>query len=33
LASSGHRGKAALNVVLNLGTGLVAAVAGAWLSK
>jgi len=33
LASSGHRGKAVLNVVLNLGTGLVAAVAGAWLSK
>ena len=32
LAGSGHRGKAVLNVVLNLGTGLVAAVAGAWLS-
>jgi fluoride exporter len=33
LAASGQRGKAALNVVLNLAAGLVAAVAGAWLSK
>ena len=33
LAASGHRSKAVLNVVLNLGTGLVAAVLGAWLSK
>jgi CrcB protein len=29
LAGSGHRGKALLNVVLNLGAGLVAAVLGA----
>jgi CrcB protein len=29
LASSGHRGKAVLNVVLNLGAGLLAAVLGA----
>jgi CrcB protein len=33
LAASGHHGKAALNVALNLGTGLVAAVAGAWLTR
>ena len=31
LASSGHRGKALLNVVLNLGAGLLAAVLGALL--
>jgi CrcB protein len=30
LAASGHRGKALLNVVLNLGVGLLAAVLGAW---
>jgi len=29
LAASGHRGKALLNVVLNLGVGLLAAVVGA----
>jgi len=33
LAASGHRGKAVLNVVLNLGAGLLAAVLGAWLTK
>jgi fluoride exporter len=33
LATSGHRGKALLNVVLNLGAGLLAAVLGAWLTK
>ena len=33
LAASGHRLKALLNVVLNLGTGLAAAVLGAWLNK
>jgi CrcB protein len=32
LAGSGHRGKAALNAVLNLGFGLLAAVLGVWLS-
>jgi CrcB protein len=32
LASSGHRGKALLNVALNLGVGLLAAVLGAWLT-
>lgn len=32
LAASGHRGKAALNVVLNLGAGLLAAVGGALLT-
>jgi fluoride exporter len=32
LAGSGHRGKALLNVVLNLGAGLVAAVLGAVLA-
>jgi CrcB protein len=32
LASSGHRRKAILNVVLNLGFGLLAAVVGVWLS-
>jgi CrcB protein len=31
LAASGHRGKALLNVVLNLGIGLLAAVLGAFL--
>lgn len=33
LASSGHRGKAVLNVVLNLSIGLLAAVLGVWLTK
>ena len=33
LAASGRRGLAVLNVVLNLGAGLLAAVLGAWLSK
>jgi len=33
LASSGHRGKALLNVVLNLSVGLLAAAFGAWLGK
>ncbi|MEV0285060.1 fluoride efflux transporter CrcB [Kribbella sp. NPDC050820] len=32
LAGSGHRGKTLLNVVLNLGVGLVAAVLGALLA-
>jgi len=32
LAASGHRGKAVLNVVLNLGAGLLAAVGGALLT-
>jgi len=32
LAASGHRGKALLNVVLNLGAGLLAAVLGAVLA-
>ncbi|MGW1347250.1 fluoride efflux transporter CrcB [Kribbella sp. NPDC002412] len=32
LAGSGHRGKALLNVVLNLGVGLAAAVLGALLA-
>ena len=32
LAASGHRGKALLNVVLNLGVGLLAAVLGAVLA-
>ena len=31
LAGSGHRGLAVLNVVLNLGAGLLAAALGAWL--
>jgi len=33
LAASGHRGKALLNVVLNLGVGLLAAALGAVLSR
>jgi CrcB protein len=33
LASSGHHGKALVNVVLNLGTGLGAAMLGAWMIK
>ena len=33
LAASGHRGMALVNVVLNLGTGLLAAVLGVWLTK
>ncbi|MGW6277687.1 fluoride efflux transporter CrcB [Kribbella sp. NPDC055071] len=32
LASSGHHRKAVLNVVLNLGFGLLAAVLGVWIS-
>ena len=33
LVASGHRGKALLNVVLNLGVGLLAAVLGAVLAR
>jgi fluoride exporter len=33
LAGSGHRGRAVLNVILNLGAGLLAAVLGAWTIK
>jgi CrcB protein len=33
LAASGRRALAVLNVVLNLGTGLLVAILGAWLTK